>query len=135
MQLFGIDDLEVLNAAGNVAAILPLTPFVTPDHQAFIAPTDVATDFTADDGVLYHLQQSKRTTRIEELRASDRFTMLQPLAALFDGAPVTVENLSARGARVVVPREVSAGTRGAEPLDAGAGCSRSRPALTGLPGR
>src|SRR5205823_912493 len=36
-------------------AIIPLTPFVTADHLAFIAPTDVATDFTTDDGVGVHV--------------------------------------------------------------------------------
>jgi RHS repeat-associated protein len=44
-------DLEILNAADNIAAILPLTPFVTADGQGFIAPTDVAVSFTAKDGV------------------------------------------------------------------------------------
>jgi RHS repeat-associated protein len=48
-------DLEILNSVGNVAAILPLMPFVTADHLAFIAPTDVATDFTTDDGVGVHV--------------------------------------------------------------------------------
>jgi RHS repeat-associated protein len=44
-------DLEILNAADNIAAILPLTPFVTADGQGFIAPTDAAVSFTAKDGV------------------------------------------------------------------------------------
>jgi RHS repeat-associated protein len=48
-------DLEILNAADNVAAILPLTPFVTADGQGFIAPTDVPTEFVAKDGVGVHV--------------------------------------------------------------------------------
>ncbi|HKS21717.1 MAG TPA: PilZ domain-containing protein [Thermoanaerobaculia bacterium] len=53
------------------------------------------------EGMLEHLRKSKRTTRIEELRGGDRFAMQQPLAGTFGGAPVTIENLSVRGARIV----------------------------------
>jgi hypothetical protein len=64
------------------------------------------------EGMLGDLQQAKRTTRIEELRMSDRFTMQQPLAGRFDGAPVTIENLSVRGARIATTSAGAAGARG-----------------------
>jgi len=64
-------------------------------------------------GMLEQLQKARRTTRIEELRGSDRFAMLQPLASTFDGARVTVENLSVRGARIVTAGVVAAGTQAA----------------------
>ncbi|HEV8433415.1 MAG TPA: Ig-like domain-containing protein, partial [Thermoanaerobaculia bacterium] len=43
-------DLDVLNAASNVAAVIPLTPFVTADGQGFVAPPDQTTTFTSKDG-------------------------------------------------------------------------------------
>jgi len=48
-------DLEILNAAQNIAAVIPLTPFVTPDGLGFLAPTNAATDFTSKDGVTIHV--------------------------------------------------------------------------------
>ena len=44
-------DLEILNAAANIAAIIPLTPFVTTDGQGFLAPADQNVTFTSKDGV------------------------------------------------------------------------------------
>ena len=64
------------------------------------------------DGLLEQLQKGKRTTRIEELRRSDRFAMQQPLEGRFDGAPVTIEDLSVRGARIATTASVAAGARG-----------------------
>ncbi|HEY6140819.1 MAG TPA: PilZ domain-containing protein [Thermoanaerobaculia bacterium] len=60
-------------------------------------------------GVLEQLQKAKRTTRIEELRGSDRFAMQQPLAGTFGGARVTIENLSVRGARIATGSAAAAG--------------------------
>jgi len=44
-------DLEILNVAGNIVAILPLGPFSSPNGQAFIAPADESVTFTSRDGV------------------------------------------------------------------------------------
>jgi RHS repeat-associated protein len=44
-------DLEILNAADNIAAVLPLGPFVSADGQAFVAPADSDVTFTSRDGV------------------------------------------------------------------------------------
>jgi len=44
-------DLEVLNSADNIAAILPLGPFASENGQAFVAPADETVTFTSRDGV------------------------------------------------------------------------------------
>lgn len=51
-------------------------------------------------GVLSSLQKNGRTVRIEEMRSSDRFTVVPALDAFWNGAPVRIEDLSARGARI-----------------------------------
>jgi hypothetical protein len=62
-------------------------------------------------GLLDTLHEMKRTSRIEELRAVDRFMIAPALEATFAGGPALVEDLSARGARVEVYDEPRAGTR------------------------
>jgi hypothetical protein len=51
-------------------------------------------------GILTDLQKARRTSRIEELRSTDRFTVTPALDAEWNGVPVRVEDLSARGARI-----------------------------------
>ena len=63
------------------------------------------------EALLAQLQAAKRTTRIEELRGSDRFTLQQPLGGRFAGVGVAVENLSVRGARIVIPQPVTPAAR------------------------
>lgn len=64
------------------------------------------------NGVLAHLQTSKRTTRIEELRAADRFNVAPAVEGTWDGKPMRVENLSARGARLETAARLDGGMRG-----------------------
>ncbi len=45
-------DLRVVNNAGNLAAIIPLTPFVTEDRRGFIVPAGVATRFVTADNIV-----------------------------------------------------------------------------------
>jgi len=52
------------------------------------------------EGVLSSLQDAGRTVRIEEMRASDRFAVTPPLEAFWNDAPVRIEDISARGARI-----------------------------------
>ena len=52
------------------------------------------------NSLITQLQTSKRSNRIEELRSTDRFFVSPSLPATYDGAPVHLENLSARGARI-----------------------------------
>jgi hypothetical protein len=58
------------------------------------APADVVT------AILGYLRDLKRSNRIEELRGNDRFAVAPALDATFAGLAVSVENLSARGARI-----------------------------------
>jgi len=58
------------------------------------------------DGVLSQLRDSKRTTRIEEMRSTDRFDVTAPIEGTWRGEPVLIENLSARGARVETMRRL-----------------------------
>jgi hypothetical protein len=62
--------------------------------------------------LLVQLQTSHRTNRIEELRSTERFFVAPVLPAHYDGSPVLIEDLSARGARVELPREPARGTIG-----------------------
>lgn len=64
------------------------------------------------DGVLSHLQAARRTTRIEELRSSDRFDVSPVLDGFWNDAPVRVENLSARGARIEMTRQLERSASG-----------------------
>ena len=60
--------------------------------------------------LLAQLQTSKRTNRIEELRSTDRFYVVPALAGYYDGRPVLIEDLSARGARIEMPVEPPRGS-------------------------
>lgn len=53
--------------------------------------------------LIEQLQAAGRTTRIDELRSTERFTISPRLAATFDGQGVTVDNLSTRGAGIELP--------------------------------
>lgn len=46
-----IIELQLVNPTGNVAALVRLTPFVTPDGLGFVAPVGVETKFTSVEGV------------------------------------------------------------------------------------
>src|SRR5579859_2700649 len=62
------------------------------------------------EGMLRFLQTAKRTQRIEELRAVDRFYIAPLLNGEFGGRPVRIEDISKRGARIESAHEVSPGT-------------------------
>ncbi len=55
------------------------------------------------DNLLGHLQTSRRSNRIQELRSSDRFFLTPAMAGRFGEHEVRIENLSAHGARVILP--------------------------------
>ncbi len=63
--------------------------------------------------LLAQLQTSHRTNRIEELRSTDRFYLSPALAGTYEGVPAQIEDLSARGARLVLPDEPAKGALGA----------------------
>jgi hypothetical protein len=58
------------------------------------------------------LHRRGRVSRIEELRSTDRFYVLPTLDATFDGMPASIEDLSARGARVELPLDPPHGAKG-----------------------
>jgi RHS repeat-associated protein len=51
ITLDDVIDLRVINTAGNVAAVIRLTPFVTADGKGFVAPAGVTTTFKSIEGV------------------------------------------------------------------------------------
>jgi hypothetical protein len=62
--------------------------------------------------LIAQLQTSNRSNRIEELRSTDRFFLSPSLDGTFDGQPVKIENLSARGARIELAAEPLHGSTG-----------------------
>lgn len=62
--------------------------------------------------VIAHLQTSHRTSRIEELRSTDRFYVMPSLAGTFEGHPTQIDDLSARGARIESQHELTGGAKG-----------------------
>jgi len=62
--------------------------------------------------LIAQLQASGRTSRIEELRSTDRFYVLPTIEATFEGEAAQIEDLSTRGARVVLARQLPKGTPG-----------------------
>ena len=62
--------------------------------------------------VLRTLQAARRTTRIEELRASDRFTVKPALEARWNSERVSVEDMCARGARIKGVSRLETGAAG-----------------------
>jgi hypothetical protein len=61
--------------------------------------------------LIAQLQVSQRTSRIEELRSSDRFHVAPSLEGMLGTQPVMIENLSARGARVEMLAPPGAGAQ------------------------
>jgi hypothetical protein len=61
--------------------------------------------------LLTQLQTSSRTSRMEELRSTDRFFVTPAFDAVFGEHPVTVDNLSARGARIATTMQLERSTR------------------------
>lgn len=61
--------------------------------------------------LLAQLQTSQRTSRIEELRSTDRFYITPSLDGAFDARPARIEDLSTRGARIESQHELVGGAR------------------------
>jgi hypothetical protein len=61
--------------------------------------------------VIAHLQTSNRTSRIEELRSTDRFYVTPSLAGTYDGHPAQIDDLSARGARIESLHQLTSGRK------------------------
>jgi hypothetical protein len=63
-------------------------------------------------GLLVQLQTSHRSNRIEELRSTERFFVAPSLSGQYNGVPVLIEDLSARGARIELAAEPRLGSAG-----------------------
>lgn len=61
-------------------------------------------------GIVTQLQISNRTSRIEEMRSTDRFYVSPALEGELDGRRVQIDDISARGARVGLPVEPQRGS-------------------------
>lgn len=51
VSLSDLIDLQAINTAGAIAAIIPLTPFVSEDGRAFVAQAGSQTRFTSPEGI------------------------------------------------------------------------------------
>jgi PilZ domain len=78
--------------------------------ERFVSGVRTYGDAELMGSILTHLQQSKRTTRIDESRAADRFFVAPPLEATYGGDAVAIEDLSAHGARIATRERLTAGT-------------------------
>ncbi len=78
----------------------------------FVSGVRTYADASLIDEILEHLQAEKRTTRIEELRSTDRFDVVPSLDGTWNGTPARIENLSARGARIETLGPLAASANG-----------------------
>jgi hypothetical protein len=62
--------------------------------------------------LLADLQTAKRTTRIAELRSTDRFDIQPAIDGTWNGERAKIENLSAHGARIETPRPLASSSNG-----------------------
>ncbi|HET8772217.1 MAG TPA: PilZ domain-containing protein [Thermoanaerobaculia bacterium] len=104
----GAKSVLQIAAAGAPVSLEAIVVWTQPDAQ-FVGKflSGVRTYAPADvvQSLLAHLQTSKRSHRIEELRSTDRFYVAPSLDGMFGGREVRIEDLSARGARIVAGME------------------------------
>ena len=62
--------------------------------------------------LLGDLHRTNRSTRIEELRSTDRFLVIPAMKGTFSGRPIYIEDLSASGARIETLQELAVGREG-----------------------
>jgi hypothetical protein len=82
------------------------------DPPLFVSGIRTYASIDLISGVLRSLQNTRRTTRIEELRGADRFFLNPNLEARWEKERVKIEDFSARGARIETPAKLDAGTKG-----------------------
>jgi hypothetical protein len=96
----------------NLEAVVVWTKTDSAAAGRFVSGVRTYADASLIDGVLSHLQTTKRTTRIEELRSTDRFDLSSSLEGAWNGEPAGIENLSARGARIETFRQLPVSSSG-----------------------
>ena len=72
----------------NIEAVVVWTKADPSSPGRFVTGVRTYAEPSVIDGVLAHLQTMKRTTRIEELRSTDRFDVVPALEATWNGADV-----------------------------------------------
>lgn len=103
----GTKSLLLIAAEGQAApiALETLIVWTQPDTQMpgwRVSGGRTYGDLATVQRLIEQLQITGRTSRIEELRSTERFTLTPALTAMFDGAEVSVDNLSTRGAGIEV---------------------------------
>jgi len=93
-------------------AVIVWTQADSSNPDRFVSGVRTYASIDVITALLRTLQAAGRTTRIEELRASDRFHVKPNLDARWNGERVAVEDLSARGVRIGSTSLLDAGTAG-----------------------
>ncbi|HEY8130961.1 MAG TPA: PilZ domain-containing protein [Thermoanaerobaculia bacterium] len=95
-----------------VEAVIVWTQADALNPDRFVSGVRTYASIDVITALLRTLQAAGRTTRIEELRASDRFFVTPNLDARWNGERVAVEDLSARGVRIGSSSMLGAGAAG-----------------------
>jgi hypothetical protein len=109
--------IEGRPSPATLEAVVVWTKSETATPGSFVSGVRTYAPAEVIDGVLAHLQSARRTTRIEELRSTDRFDVSPALEGKWDGEPVLIENLAARGARIEAPRQLAPSASGTLSFD------------------
>jgi PilZ domain len=99
-------------STANLEAVVVWTKTDSSSTSRFVSGVRTYAEASLIDGVLSHLQTTKQTTRIEELRSTDRFDLATALDGTWNGDPIRIENLSTRGARIETTRQLAASGSG-----------------------
>src|SRR5438045_6420385 len=84
----------------TLEAVVVWTQFDTATKTHYVSGVRTYASAELVDGMLGHLRQTRRASRIEDLRSTDRFDLSPLLDGTWNGFAVRMENLSARGARI-----------------------------------
>lgn len=94
----------------SLEAVVVWTQAESAASSKFVSGVQTYASADLVEGMLRHLQSTRRTQRIEELRAADRFFIAPLLNGEFDAQPVRIEDLSKKGARIESAHRVAPGT-------------------------
>ena len=92
--------IEGQNVPVCIEAVVVWTKADPATPGRFVTGVRTYADAGLIDAILAQLQAENRTTRIEELRSTDRFDIVPALDGTWSGERARIENLSARGARI-----------------------------------
>ncbi len=104
----GAKSVLQIAGAGAPVSLEAMVVWTQPDAQfvgKFLSGVRTYAPAEVVQSLLANLQTSHRSHRIEELRSTDRFYVAPSLDGMFGGRAVRIEDLSARGARIVAAME------------------------------